>query len=43
MERRSFATFKKLWPEKEVVVTSPQVSFDEYLDHVSKDNFHAMK
>ena len=33
MERRSFATFKKLWPEKEVVVTSPQVSFDEYLAH----------
>jgi uncharacterized SAM-binding protein YcdF (DUF218 family) len=33
MERRSFATFRKLWPEKEVVVTSPQVSFDEYLDH----------
>ena len=38
MERRSFATFKKLWPEKEVVVTSPQVSFDEYLDqYASKD------
>jgi uncharacterized SAM-binding protein YcdF (DUF218 family) len=35
MERRSFATFRKLWPEKEVVVTSPQVSFDEYLDHYS--------
>jgi uncharacterized SAM-binding protein YcdF (DUF218 family) len=33
MERRSFASFKKLWPEKEVIVTSPQVSFDEYLDH----------
>jgi uncharacterized SAM-binding protein YcdF (DUF218 family) len=33
MERRSFATFRKLWPEKEVVVTSPQVSFDEYLNH----------
>ncbi len=33
MERRSFAAFKKLWPEKEVVVTSPRVSFDEYLDH----------
>ena len=32
MERRSFATFRKLWPEKEVLVTSPQVSFDEYLD-----------
>lgn len=38
MERRSFATFKKLWPEKEVVVTSPQVSFDEYLNsYASKD------
>jgi len=23
MERRSFATFRKLWPEKEVLVTSP--------------------
>ena len=33
MERRSFATFRKLWPEKEVVVTSPRVSFDDYLDH----------
>ncbi len=32
MERRTYATFRKVWPEKEVVVTSPQVSFDEYLD-----------
>ena len=31
MERRSYATFRKLWPEKEVVVTSPQVSFVRYL------------
>jgi uncharacterized SAM-binding protein YcdF (DUF218 family) len=31
MERRSFATFRKFWPEKDCVVTSPQVSFDEYL------------
>jgi uncharacterized SAM-binding protein YcdF (DUF218 family) len=31
MERRSFATFRKMWPEKEVIVTSPQVAFDEYL------------
>jgi len=31
MERRSYATFQKLWPEKEVRVTSPQVSFAEYL------------
>jgi uncharacterized SAM-binding protein YcdF (DUF218 family) len=38
MERRSFATFRKLCPEKEVVVTSSQVSFDAYLRHyASKD------
>ena len=30
MERRSFATFKKCWPEKGVRVTSPQISFDDY-------------
>jgi uncharacterized SAM-binding protein YcdF (DUF218 family) len=35
MERRSFATFRKIWPDKEVIVTSPQVSFDEYLDSYS--------
>ena len=32
MERRSYATFRKFWPEKEAIVTSPQVSFREYLD-----------
>jgi uncharacterized SAM-binding protein YcdF (DUF218 family) len=32
MERRAFATFRKLWPEKDLIVTSPQVSFREYLD-----------
>jgi len=32
MERRSYATFRQFWPEKEVFVTSPQVSFEEYLD-----------
>jgi uncharacterized SAM-binding protein YcdF (DUF218 family) len=31
MERRSYATFKKVWPELDVIVTSPQVSFDDYL------------
>jgi uncharacterized SAM-binding protein YcdF (DUF218 family) len=31
MERRAYATFRKLWPEKEALVTSAQVSFDEYL------------
>ncbi|MBN9385350.1 MAG: YdcF family protein [Chitinophagaceae bacterium] len=30
MERRSYATFKKQWPEKKLIVTSPQISFDEY-------------
>jgi uncharacterized SAM-binding protein YcdF (DUF218 family) len=32
MERRTYATFRKVWPEKDLVVTSPQVSFDQYLD-----------
>jgi uncharacterized SAM-binding protein YcdF (DUF218 family) len=31
MERRAYATFKRYWPEKRAVVTSPQFSFDEYL------------
>jgi uncharacterized SAM-binding protein YcdF (DUF218 family) len=31
MERRAYATFRKMWAEKEAVVTSPQVGFDEYL------------
>ena len=30
MERRTYATFKRLWPEKEFIVTSPQISFEEY-------------
>jgi len=30
MERRSYATFKKHWPGKELMVTSPQIPFDEY-------------
>ena len=30
MERRSYATFKNHWPDKELVVTSPQIPFDEY-------------
>ena len=29
-ERRSFATFKKHWPEKELIVTSPQLSMQAY-------------
>jgi uncharacterized SAM-binding protein YcdF (DUF218 family) len=40
MERRSFATFKKHWPDKELVVTSPQISFEEYAtQQISIDQF----
>ena len=35
MERRAFATFLRYWPDKEVVVTSPQVSFHDYLAEYS--------
>lgn len=31
MERRSYATFKKVWPDPGIRVTSPQVTFDDYL------------
>ena len=31
MERRTFATFNKVWPGKSIRVTSPQLSMDEYL------------
>lgn len=35
MERRTFATFKRYWPGPRVCVTSPQVSFEEYLAEYS--------
>ena len=35
MERRSYATFRKVWPEKRVIVTSPQESMDDYLRRYS--------
>jgi uncharacterized SAM-binding protein YcdF (DUF218 family) len=35
MERRTYATFKRYWPEKRAVVTSPQFSFEEYLKNHS--------
>ena len=38
MERRSFATFRKVWPEKDVIVTSPKVSFDEYLSGYANED-----
>lgn len=30
MERRTYATVKKVWPEVEVLVTSPQLTFETY-------------
>lgn len=30
MERRTFATFRKVWPEKDAVVTSPPISYEDY-------------
>lgn len=38
MERRSYATFRKVWPEKELCVTSPRVSLDEYLGRNAHDS-----
>jgi uncharacterized SAM-binding protein YcdF (DUF218 family) len=41
MERRSYATFRKLWPEKEVLVTSPRISLDGYLSRYSHETLSA--
>lgn len=30
MERRSYATFKQHWPDKDLIVTSPQIPFEDY-------------
>lgn len=39
MERRAYATFKKVWPGKSVIVTSPEISFDDYpTQKLTKDN-----
>ncbi|MFX0124240.1 MAG: YdcF family protein [Candidatus Hodarchaeota archaeon] len=39
MERRAYATFKKLWPEKEIILTSPPIEFERYpnIDIVKED------
>ncbi len=37
-ERRDYATFKKQWGELDIVVTSPEVTFKEYMETIfSKD------
>jgi len=38
MERRTFATFHKVWPGKVVMVTSPRLSLDEYLARYSHES-----
>ena len=41
MERRTFATFNKVWPGKSLRVTSPQLSMDAYLARYSHDSMTA--
>jgi uncharacterized SAM-binding protein YcdF (DUF218 family) len=37
MERRAMATFRKIWPEKQALVTSPQIAFEDYpTEEISK-------
>jgi uncharacterized SAM-binding protein YcdF (DUF218 family) len=38
-ERRAYATFRKQWPEVNIVMSSPQLSYDEYMNggEVPKD------
>jgi uncharacterized SAM-binding protein YcdF (DUF218 family) len=37
MERRSFATTRKLWPEVEVICASQPLTFDDYLTNIGDD------
>lgn len=41
MERRTFATFSKVWPGKRIMVTSPRLSLDEYLARYSNESLSA--
>ena len=34
MERRAYATFKKNWPEKDIIVTSPNISYEDYPNEI---------
>jgi uncharacterized SAM-binding protein YcdF (DUF218 family) len=39
MERRTLATFRAVWPELDVIVTSPQMAFDAYPNaHITQDD-----
>ena len=40
MERRTYATFKKQWPEPRIFVTSPAISYEDYSqDRSFKEKF----
>lgn len=39
MERRAYATFRRVWPEAEVIVTSPKIPLAEYLARHSHETF----
>ena len=40
MERRTFATFRKQWPEVDCLVASPQISYEDYAaEPVFKERF----
>ena len=39
MERRTYATVSKQWPEIKITVTSPQVSYDEYFSESLPKDF----
>jgi uncharacterized SAM-binding protein YcdF (DUF218 family) len=41
MERRAYATFRKVWPEKTVQVTSPRVTFHHYLTRYTNASLSA--
>jgi uncharacterized SAM-binding protein YcdF (DUF218 family) len=41
MERRTYATFCKQWPGKDLLVTSPRVTLDDYLNHYSNESLSA--
>ncbi len=39
MERRTYATFKRQWPELDFIITSPQLTYEEYMNTPKKDVF----
>ncbi len=35
MERRAYATFKKVWPEPDITMSSPDITFEDYFENYS--------